>query len=181
VSLLIRRPFQLTLLFRDTVLSQQNVCVWANHRTIHRLIRPVKFLVYRVSQEERTITWEIIISVTLSKKCICTRICVLFRTVSVVEPFHCTVDKKEILFKWQSWYSLLSIIHFRKFHRQHQMHFATRVRTWRVYSVQCTIQWNSSFSETVRNRTRVHIHFFASNDRYYDLTEYWPFLLGHSV
>jgi hypothetical protein len=35
-------------------------------------------------------------------------------------------------------YSLHSLIHFRKFHRQHQCYFATRVRTWRVaglYSV----------------------------------------------
>jgi hypothetical protein len=43
------------------------------------------------------------------------------------------------------------------------MHFATRVRTWRVarlYSAQCTVQWNSSISETVRNRTRVHIYTF---------------------
>jgi hypothetical protein len=42
------------------------------------------------------------------------------------------------------------------------MHFATRVKTWRVarlYSVQCTVQWNSSISETVPNRTHVHIHF----------------------
>jgi hypothetical protein len=41
-----------------------------------------------------------------------------------------TVDKKEILlavsnngiflFKWQSWYSLPSVIHFQKFHTQHQ-------------------------------------------------------------
>jgi hypothetical protein len=64
------------------------------------------------------------------------------------------------------------------------MHFATRVRTWRVarlYSVQCTVLWNSSISETVRNRAHVHIHFFASTDRYYDLPECWPFLLGHHV
>jgi hypothetical protein len=36
------------------------------------------------------------------------------------------------------------------------MHFATRVRTWRVarlYIVQCTVQW---ISETIRNRTHVH-------------------------
>jgi hypothetical protein len=64
------------------------------------------------------------------------------------------------------------------------MHFATRVRTWRVarlYSVQCAVQWNSSISETVRNRTHEHIHFSAENDRCYDLAEYWPLLLGHPV
>jgi hypothetical protein len=42
------------------------------------------------------------------------------------------------------------------------MHIATRVRTWRVprlYSAQCTVQWNSCISETVRNRTHVHYIF----------------------
>jgi hypothetical protein len=88
---------------------------------------------YRVSQEERSIFWEVIVWLILSKKFICT--CVLFRTVSDIELFHCTVPKllirkryyvlycfwyRYLLFKWQSWYSLPSIIHFRKFHRQHQ-------------------------------------------------------------
>jgi hypothetical protein len=53
------------------------------------------------------------------------------------------------------------------------MHFASCMRTWRVaplYSVRCTVQWNSSISETVQNRTHV---------QYYDLSEYWLFLLGH--
>jgi hypothetical protein len=64
------------------------------------------------------------------------------------------------------------------------MHFATRMRTWRaarLYSVQCTVQWYSSVSETVRSGTHVDIHFFAQNDLYYDLPEYWPFLQGHSL
>jgi hypothetical protein len=40
--------------------------------------------------------WEIIVSVILSKNwCICT--CVLFRTVSEIELFHCTVTKLLIL------------------------------------------------------------------------------------
>jgi hypothetical protein len=47
--------------------------------------------------------------------------------------------------------------------------------------VQCTVQWNSSISETVRNKTRAHILFFSMNDRCYDLPEYWLFLLGHPV
>jgi hypothetical protein len=47
--------------------------------------------IHTVSQEERSIFWEVIVSVFLSKKCICT--CVLFRTVSEMElrVFHCTV------------------------------------------------------------------------------------------
>jgi hypothetical protein len=45
--------------------------------------------IYRMFQEERSIFWEVIVSNILSKNCICT--CVLFRTVSVIELFHCTV------------------------------------------------------------------------------------------
>jgi hypothetical protein len=47
--------------------------------------------VHRVSQEERSVFWEVIVSVILSKKCTCT--CVLFRTVSEIELFHCRVPK----------------------------------------------------------------------------------------
>jgi hypothetical protein len=42
------------------------------------------------------------------------------------------------------------------------VHFAAHVRTWRVarlYSVQCTVQWNSSVSETFQNGTHVRIQF----------------------
>jgi hypothetical protein len=42
-----------------------------------------------MSQEERAVFWEAIVSVILSKKYICT--CVLFRTFSEIEIFHCTV------------------------------------------------------------------------------------------
>ena len=43
---------------------------------------------YRVSQEEMSILWEVIISVILAQKCMCTR--VLFWMVSEIELFHCT-------------------------------------------------------------------------------------------
>ena len=48
---------------------------------------------YRVFQEQLSITCEAIVSVTLStqRKCVCTR--VLFRTVSEIELFDCTVVK----------------------------------------------------------------------------------------
>jgi hypothetical protein len=49
----------------------------------------VSSTIYIVFQEKRSIFWEVIVSVILSKNCICT--CVLFRTVSEIEPFHCTV------------------------------------------------------------------------------------------
>jgi hypothetical protein len=47
--------------------------------------------IYRMSQEEKSVYWEVIASVILKKKCLCT--CVLFRPVSVREIFHCTVPK----------------------------------------------------------------------------------------
>jgi hypothetical protein len=46
---------------------------------------------YRMSQVEKSVFWEVILSVILRKKCVCT--CVLFRTVSEIELFHCTVPK----------------------------------------------------------------------------------------
>jgi hypothetical protein len=43
-------------------------------------------------QEERSIFWEVTVSVILRKKnCICT--CVLFRKVSEIDLFHCTVEQ----------------------------------------------------------------------------------------
>jgi hypothetical protein len=44
-----------------------------------------------MSQEERSVFWEVIVSVILRKKCLCTYI--LFRTDSEIELFHCTVPK----------------------------------------------------------------------------------------
>jgi hypothetical protein len=45
--------------------------------------------VYRVSQEERSVFLEVKIWIIINKKCIC----VLFRAVSEIELFHCTVPK----------------------------------------------------------------------------------------
>jgi hypothetical protein len=42
-----------------------------------------------MSQEERSIFWEVIVSVILNKNCKCT--CVLFRTVSEIKLFYCSV------------------------------------------------------------------------------------------
>jgi hypothetical protein len=76
----------------------------------------------------------------------------LYRAISLYSSK--TVDKKEILrtvynlfnllFMWQNWYSLTSVIHFWKFHRQHQWtlqlvwgHGVLHVCT--VHCVQCTV------------------------------------------
>jgi hypothetical protein len=48
---------------------------------------------YRDSKQERSIFWEVILSVILNKKCICT--CVLFRTVSELELFHFIASMKK--------------------------------------------------------------------------------------
>jgi hypothetical protein len=133
-----------------------------------------------MSQEERPISWEVAESVILSKILKCT--CALFRTVSKIQIFHCTVPKLMI----RKRYYVLFLIPiftvqvkklvpftqyniFSKIPRPTSIHFATRVRTWRVarlYSVQRTVQWNSSFMETIRNRTHVHMQFYLE----------WPIL-----
>jgi hypothetical protein len=48
----------------------------------------LRMLVWDVAQEERSIFWEVIISVILRKK---VYVRVLFRTVSEIELLHCTV------------------------------------------------------------------------------------------
>jgi hypothetical protein len=105
-------------------------------------------MMYKVSQDGRSIFWELIVSAILKKKWICT--CVLFRTVSEIEIFHCTVSKllirkilrmvsntgvycqvtKLVQFTWYNTFS--------KIPPSTSMHFVARVRTWRVarlYSV----------------------------------------------
>jgi hypothetical protein len=56
--------------------------------------------IYKVSQEERSILWEVIVSAILSKK-LYTNMCP-FRTVSEIEPFDCIVVSKILRFtvKW---------------------------------------------------------------------------------
>jgi hypothetical protein len=129
---------------------------------------------YRMSQEEISIFWEVIVSVMLRKMCVCT--CVLFRTVSEIELFHCTAHCTQ--------------------YRRATRHVLTRVAKCIdvdcgnfenvLYNVNCRtcvtwtinasirnstkylfvvntfgiIQWNNCISETVRNRTHVRIHFF---------------------
>jgi hypothetical protein len=90
------------------------------------------------------------------KKCIYSL--VIFRRVSEIEVYNsqfqnCWQERdtritycfkyQYLLFKWQSWYSLLGIIHFRKLHRRHQCtlqlvwgHGVLLVCT--VYSVLCS-------------------------------------------
>jgi hypothetical protein len=89
-------------------------------------------------------------SVILSKKYVCT--CVLFRTVSEGEVFQCTVPKlltrkkHYVLFLIQVFIvQVTKVVHFTQYNTfskippSTSMHFAARVRIWRVCSsVQCT-------------------------------------------
>jgi len=102
---------------------------------------------YRVSQEERSIFWEVIVWVILSKMFIWT--CVLFRTVSEMYNRK-IVDKKEILRvrtvsntgiycssdRVGTVYNKCS-----KIPPSTSLHFATRVKTWRV--VRLSASWRS--------------------------------------
>jgi hypothetical protein len=49
-------------------------------------------ILYRVSQEERSIFWNVTMSVILSKKYICA--CVLFRKASEIELVHFTLNRR---------------------------------------------------------------------------------------
>jgi hypothetical protein len=83
----------------------------------------------RVSQEGRSVFWEVIgLAILTEKQCVHTRV----QMVSEIEPFHCTVPKLLIRKRYYIQFpilvvivqvtkvnSLLSVIHFRKF-CQHQ-------------------------------------------------------------
>jgi hypothetical protein len=109
----------------------------ARSPSLYRLSYPKSFLnvetggVYRVSQEEKSLFWEVMVSVILSKKCICT--CVIFGTVFVIELFHCTVPKLLIRKKYYVLFLMPAfIVHVTKLVHSPtsaSMHFATRVRT----------------------------------------------------
>jgi hypothetical protein len=139
--------------------------------------------VYRASQEERSIFWEVIVLVILNKN-MYMYMCLLpngFRDKDISLYISKIVDKKEIL----RTVSNTGIYHssdkvgtvyldnaFSKIPPSTSTHFATHVRTWRVarlYSVRAnstTIQRKRSISETVRNGTRAYKHFYLE----------WPIL-----
>jgi hypothetical protein len=94
------------------------------------------------------------------QKFICT--CVLFRSVSKIELFHCTVPKLLIRKRYYLLFlipvfivQVTKLVQFTKYNSfskippSTSMHFAARVRTWRVarlYSVQCTVYfWDTLY------------------------------------
>jgi len=98
---------------------------------------------YRVSQEERSIFWEVIVSVILSKN-VYTNMCPIpngFRNRDIRMYNRKTVDKKEIL-RVRTVYNTGIYCSSDRFGTVYNkcskippstsMHFATRVKTWRV-------------------------------------------------
>jgi hypothetical protein len=65
---------------------------------------------YRVSQDEMSIFWEVIVSVILSKKSVYG----LFRTVSVIELFHCTAPKLLIRNRYYGLFLLVFTVQVRR-------------------------------------------------------------------
>jgi hypothetical protein len=89
-------------------------------------------LLYRMSQEEGSVFWEVIVSVILNKK-VYTYMCPIpnsfqDRAISLYSSKIVWWERDitycfwywYLFFKWQSWYSLPSIIHFWKFQSQQQ-------------------------------------------------------------
>ena len=71
------------------ILCHVKYFVSGNRTFIIDLYTHGSFPIYRVSKEERSIFWEVIVSVILSKNVILT--CVVFRSVSEIELFECTL------------------------------------------------------------------------------------------
>jgi hypothetical protein len=114
-------------------------------------------VLYCVSQNERSILWEVIISVILSKK-LYMYVCLLpncFRDTAISLYSSKSVDKEEMLRTVSNTgiycssdevTKLVQFTYYNTFSKilpSAPIHFATRVRTWRVarlYSVQCSVQ-----------------------------------------
>jgi hypothetical protein len=130
-------------------------------------------ILYRVSQKEKPIYWEVIVISHSKRENVNVR--VLFRKVSQIELFHCTVSKlmnrkrysvlflipvfivqmtKLVQFTWHNT--------FLKIPLSTSMHFATRVRTWRVAWVYSVLYSEIALSrKPFRIKRCVHIHFSA--------------------
>jgi hypothetical protein len=65
--------------------KEHDLCMYYLIIVVYLMTLPVTQIIYRVSLEERSIFWEVI----LSRNCICK--CVLLRTVSEIVFCHCSV------------------------------------------------------------------------------------------
>jgi hypothetical protein len=127
---------------------------------------------YRMSQEERSIFWEVIVSAILSKKCTCTHV----RTVSEIELFHCTVtvhctDEQHAMSSYELQSALMLTVEFSKVYYargtvptlslEQQIPVLEPVRDSPFFSTILELYSEIALSETVRNRAHVHVHSFA--------------------
>jgi hypothetical protein len=148
---------------------------------------------YRVSQEKGSIIWEVIVSVILSKEVYMymhpisngfqNRSISLYTVQASNTP--CPHKSCKVHWCWRSNFRKCNILG-----KLYQLCHLNNKYWYQKQYVQVippvvnnfgTVQWNSSVSDTARNRTRTYTFCFAQDDRYYDLPEYWPFLLGHPV
>jgi hypothetical protein len=101
----------------------------------------------------------------------------------------CRWARSQSLHRLRQHGSLLSIIHFRKFHRQHQCtlqlvwrHGVLLVSSWRFFmrAITSIALFRKSFG-VGHMYMYPFFFFFAYNDRHCDLPECWTLLLGHPV
>jgi hypothetical protein len=152
------------------------------------------FTLYRASQEERSIFWEVIVSVILSRK-VYTYMCPipngfwdraisLYCTLYTVQTSNTTCPHTSCKVHWYWRCNFQKCIILRKLYQlcrfnnkyQYQKQYVLPLS----YQQFGSVQWNSAISEIIRNTTCTYT-LFAQNDWYYDLPEYWSFLLGHPV
>jgi hypothetical protein len=119
---------------------------------------------YRVFQEERSIFWEVIVLVILRKKSVWT--CVLFRIVSEIKIFECTVAKWLIRNRDYVLFLILiaqvtNLLVYSKFSNippSTSLHFETRVRTWRVARLSSSWRYfMRAIASIMRSSTSYHV------------------------
>jgi hypothetical protein len=118
-----------------------------------------------MSEEGRSLFWKVILSTKFYMYYMCPipngfrgRVCSLYisKIVDKKEILHtvsntslyCSSDKVGTVYQYTT---------FSKITPSTSVHFATSCEDMACYS---SVQWNSAISETVQNRTHVHIHFF---------------------
>jgi hypothetical protein len=120
---------------------------------------------HRMSQEERSIFWEIIVSVILRKN-VCMNMCPIpngFRDRAIWMYSCKMIDKKAIL-RTVSNIQVTNLLVYNKFSkipRSTSVHFASRMRTWRV--ARLSSSWRSfmrAITSIMRSNSSPHVSTF---------------------
>jgi hypothetical protein len=115
-----------------------------------------KVSIYRMSQKEGSVFSDIIVSVFLrGKKCVCR--CDVFRTVSEIESLHCTLPKLFLIPVFIVQFGTVYLVWY--ILENSTVDINALCNSCEDMACCSSVQWNSSISETVRNRTHVHIIF----------------------